>query len=136
MKTYAILHRAVSLVCILTLLRLPFNAIAQGQSTNDVYVQAITDARYDAASNSAIEWMAAGCCIGVFGVILAAIVDPSPPVQRFIGKSPEYINIYTQEYQRSARRNQIESAVGGCIIGAVSVGVYYVFILPYYPLQY
>ena len=47
-------------------------------------------------------WFFAGC-LGVVGLLLAYIVEPSPPGASLIGKSPEYVAAYTDCYIRAGK---------------------------------
>ena len=48
----------------------------------------------------------------------------SPPSERFIGKSPEYVKSYTAAYTSKARSNRIKAAAQGIAIGC-SVWLFY-----------
>ena len=64
----------------------------------------------------------AGCVIGVvaLGVIFPSIFAygqvPTPPADRLIGKSPEYIETYTKAYKKKARSIQAKNAMLGTLI--------------------
>ena len=76
--------------------------------TNTALVElANTDARRDAIHDTSFNWILAGVCCNVFGIAAAAIADSQPPMHRFLGKSPEYIQIYTQTYKQVRRKRRI-----------------------------
>ena len=55
-------------------------------------------------------------CVGLS--FLGIYVKPSsPPPERFIGKSPEYIEYYTAVYTSKARSNRIKAAAAGTVAG-------------------
>ena len=46
--------------------------------------------------------------------------EPQVPVHRLMGKSPEYIAVYTDEYHRAARHKQLGLSLGGCVFGSIA----------------
>ena len=64
----------------------------------------------------------AGCLVSIPVMGLASRVSSRPPLERFIGKSPEYVQAYTDAYtskMRSLRRGMLLSGgavSGGCIL--------------------
>ena len=59
-----------------------------------------------------------GATAGVLTSILAIYKSPiHVPAGRFIGKSPEYIELYTHAYQRKMRRLQTKWAATGVVTG-------------------
>ena len=107
----------LALACVLV--AFPLQANAETSITS-----AETDARRDAIHDTSFNWIYAGVCCSVFGIGAAAVVNPAPPAHRFLGKSPEYINLYTQTYQRARRDRQMTLAAmgsGGCCIGYLAV---------------
>lgn len=122
--------KTLSLVIVLLLVSLSFQTLAQ--QTGDA-VQAIIDAKKDAENIAPQEralWGGAalvtatffGCIGGSVILGVSFFYKPTPPVEKLIGKSPEYISFYTQTYQREKQMgNQIASA-GGCIGGSIIAG--------------
>lgn len=55
--------------------------------------RAANDARRDAIHDTSLNWLFAGLCCSILGVVYAAFADAAPPTHRFIGKSPAYIKI-------------------------------------------
>jgi hypothetical protein len=61
---------------------------------------------------------------GVAGALIPFILmiyayEQNPPPQRLIGKSPEYVNFYTDAYRTKARSIRTKSAAadaGGCLL--------------------
>ena len=94
------------------------------QQTDDA-AQAIIDAQRDAEYQSSL-WILGGCCLGIFGIGLAVIYDPPIPASALLGKSPEYINIYVQEYKRQAKSANIQDTVIGCLISGGLIGILHI----------
>lgn len=72
-----------------------------------------TGAEYDEASRH----FAPNYFAPIVGMAVALIYSPSPPTERFIGKSPEYISAYTDAYRSKARWLQAQWAAGGAATG-------------------
>ncbi len=109
------------LVAALFVATMPVNSMAYtsgGSSGGDVCAQAKNDASMDAGNNKWV-WMAAGCFLSVWGILIAYVVAPSVPSTRVMGKSSEYVTNYTMCYQDTARSEQSMSAVWGCVVGTV-----------------
>ncbi|HDH99566.1 MAG: hypothetical protein DRP94_07100 [Candidatus Latescibacterota bacterium] len=70
-------------------------------------------------------WMGAGFLLGLPGVILAYIVEPSPPTAALVGKPPEYTATYIRAYKEKAREIQAKYAFYGCLIGSAVTGCLY-----------
>ena len=73
------------------------------------------------------------CCLGgtTLGLISSLVVrssisrfqPESIPAERFIGKTPEYIEVYTATYKQETIRLRLELAIfGGATTGCVAVG--------------
>ena len=60
-------------------------------------------------------WFALGCLVPFWGNIGAILYEPSVPAMPLIGKSPEYISVYTDVYLRESKRIRSKHAMGGCI---------------------
>jgi hypothetical protein len=89
--------------------------------------RAVMEATQDAqADNNAVLWFFAGCLLGLIGVIIAAVADPSPPAARMMGKSPEYLAVYTNTYRSVGHSAQLHSALWG--LGTVLI-LYVVLII-------
>ena len=112
--------------------------------------QAMADAMSDASTYNAIYWMTSGAlsapasvllvstvlggadiiwlpglcvCLGTLptAVLLSSnFVSVSPPTERLIGKSPEYVSAYVKIYTMRIKRKRQEQVVGGSIIGCLA----------------
>ena len=103
----------VAFILVLSILSAP---LSYSTEVNE-YQQAIMDARADALKDfSSTEWLMLGCCLGVFGYVVSLASTEEIPVDRFIGKSPEYVYFYSEEYQRKSTQLKTDSAFGGMMI--------------------
>jgi hypothetical protein len=76
--------------------------------------RAAMEATQDAqADSNGVMWFFAGCLLGIIGVVIAALVDPWPPPSRMMGKSPEYLAIYTNTYKSVGHSAQLHAALWG-----------------------
>lgn len=117
---------AVVLIILLCFVGLPSLIYAQPIQ------EAVTAAERDAeADTNPLIWMGAGFFLGVIGVGAAYLYQPSPPLSRLMGKSPEYVAAYTDTYKRKARDIQTRNALTGC---AIETGLCCTFYLCYYAL--
>ncbi len=73
------------------------------------------DGSVDVTENSAC-WLAAY----VLAPTAVAIINvPTPPTDRLLGKSPEWVNAYTKAYKNTMRLYRADSSIRGCILGGV-----------------
>ncbi|MDE0400558.1 MAG: hypothetical protein OXL96_22425 [Candidatus Poribacteria bacterium] len=81
---------------------------------------------YSGASNLS-DQKSLGLCIGstlaLGTLILTSRHQPTPPPERFIGKSPEYISVYTDVYKKRTQWLKAIYATAGQGIGWVIAGV-------------
>ena len=88
-------------------------------------VQGSNDAVAD--MNGAI-WFFVGC-LGILGILIAYLVEPTPPATRLMGQSPEYVMVYTAAYKSAGKSAQAKQAIYGCLVGtAVFVALYILFV--------
>lgn len=62
------------------------------------------------------------------GVLVARNYQPSPPAARLAGKSPEYVETYTQVYKAKVKNLQLSAAVPGGIVGCISIPIMVAFL--------
>lgn len=102
----------------------PLQAIAQQRATT---LDAKSAAEYDAEDDlNASVWLAAGgilgaagsCLLGAVAVGGAYVYQPVPPAERLLGKSAEYVTVYTDAYKARYRNLQVIAAVKGALGGA------------------
>ncbi len=68
------------------------------------------------------ENLVLSCCAATYGIsalttVFALIHSPVPPADRLLGKSPEWVNAYTQAYQKGMKRSRVDASVAGCFVG-------------------
>ena len=103
----------VSFLTIALLISAPLMVIAQ--ETEEI-LEAKADAREAANIDvGSASWFAAGFCFGILGVGFAALHDPGIDPARFIGKSPQYVAVYTNTYNRVATKKRLVSSSIGCV---------------------
>ena len=82
--------------------------------------QAIMQAQMDAAADiNGFLWMGCGFLFGIFAVGAAYIIGSSPRAARLLGKSPEFVAVYTNAYRRKATGIRVTNSVIGCVGGAI-----------------
>lgn len=123
MKIRSTFHVLVCLVAVLTF-SMPFITFAQQASGADGSAAATTDAERDAEArvNKGL-WFGVGCLATTVGTVLAYSLPPAPPVEQLIGKSPEYVTVYTNVYRAKAKSIRGRSALIGCVITAGVVAI-------------
>jgi hypothetical protein len=84
----------------------------------DIENQAHLDARSDIKGST---WFLIGCLTSLTGWIIAYVVEPSPPVTRILGKSPEFVAVYTDAYKREGKKIQTSKAFAGCVTQILGV---------------
>ena len=129
MKIRSTFHVLVLLMAVLTF-SMPFVTFAQQASVADEQAKAVADGERDAEArvNKGL-WFGVGCLTTAIGTILAYSLPPTPPPERLIGKSPEYISFYTEAYKAKAKSIQGRSALIGCGITTGGVALTYGLIL-------
>jgi hypothetical protein len=114
MKKFVVI--IISIILLITPLML--NAV----EINDMG-RAIIDANRDARTDIGV-----GCVGGFMGIGAAYILEPTPSASRLLGKSPEYIAVYTDEYKRVGKGIQTKQAVTGFFVSSMVstiIGVIY-----------
>ncbi|RKU30819.1 hypothetical protein C6497_03850 [Candidatus Poribacteria bacterium] len=126
MQITSIFHVFVSLMVIL-IINLPCMSLAQ---QNTIQQQAIADAEQDVLVDvNGNLWFLGGCLGNITVLIIASVFEPHPPASRLLGKSPEYIAVYTDTYRRKASNLQTSRALAGCLTGTAVACVGYSFLI-------
>jgi hypothetical protein len=82
--------------------------------------QGVRDAQADV---SGTMWFFLGC-LGLLGVLIAYVAEPSPPPARMIGRSAEFVNIYTAAYKTEGKSIQGRNAIYGCLVfGGIEIAL-------------
>ena len=63
-----------------------------------------------------------GCLLGSLSLIGSYLHRPSPPLNRLVGKPPEYIGVYIDTYKERRRAMASSAAIVGCTLGAATAG--------------
>ncbi|MCK4225846.1 hypothetical protein KAX29_03035 [candidate division WOR-3 bacterium] len=105
--------KKVLLVFMVLIILTPTISIAQTSEIGDACDQAKRDANEDA---NRVLWYGGGCLFGIFAVGAAYVIEPSPPATRLIGKSSEYVAVYTDCYIAKKKSIRGMSALGGCAL--------------------
>ena len=117
---------------------MPFAAIAQQNSVAEQAVLAVAEAEVDANKDvNKPLWFATGGLLsglvfvplpGVYSCLLPPVglagiyfYQPNPPAERFIGKSAEYVAIYSETYKKERSRLQVLWSTAGCASGSVVI---------------
>ena len=109
------------------MLILPVEAMTGPEHHVDPIVElAQGDARRDAGLN--LSWLAYGAGCWMFAVLHASVNDPPVPSDRLLGKSPKYVNAYTDKYKRSVKNQRMEmSAIGWGVSLAAAFWLWNIF---------
>ena len=79
-------------------------------------------------SEREVRWIAAGGILGIVGNLpLGAIAiggayvyQPVPPAERLLGKSAEYVTVYTEAYKTRSRNLRLSAALKGALGGSAA----------------
>lgn len=105
-----------SLSFVMTLLFITMSCLTLAQQLTDAE-QAIIDAKRDASQPNQFVWsMIAGCIFSYVSLPFAYFLKPSIPVDKIMGKSPEYIEQYIITYRKHVRGMRVGGATLGCLI--------------------
>ena len=61
---------------------------------------------------------------------VAMIDSPTPPADRLLGKSPEWVNAYTKAYKNVTRQHRTEATLIGCMAGGVVLAATFYALVP------
>lgn len=101
-----------------------------GSQSPDV-ARAIIDAKTDVqepyawAVGSFLTAAACGCLGGSVVILSSQIIEPSPPIHRLIGKSPEYVAQYTNTYEKEVKNKRLLYTGVGCLGGSIVAGLFW-----------
>ena len=76
-----------------------------------------------------VKWFFIGFFGAILGILIASVYEPSPPASRLLGKSPEYVALYTDSYKAKSRRTQVLEAIGGFVVGLILVLLWFLLSL-------
>ena len=121
------MYHVLVYLMVLLVLSLPFVSLAE---LNTIQAQAIADAEQDVSTDvNGPLWFLGGCLGNLTVIIIAYVFEPTPPASRLLGKSPEYIAVYTDTYRTKAKNLQTARALAGCLTGTAVTCVGYSFLI-------
>jgi len=100
----------------------PLAVQAQNQDIQNAIIEA--EAAATSATNK-ILWLGAGLVGSWIGLGAAFLYKPNPPAIALLGKSPDYVAVYTDAYQEKAGSIQQKYALYGCGTSIVCCCLYY-----------
>ena len=132
MKISSVFH-GLTLFMVMIILNTAFVALVE---SNSVGAQAAADAVADANQDvNKPLWFGTGCLLpglifvplpNWYSYLLTPVgltgtyfYQPSPPLSRLVGKSMEYVAVYTQTYKSKRGNIQARWASAGCVTGSV-----------------
>ncbi len=114
------MKRSIAISAIVLMLFSIFLYPIAPQAQESEIQRAEADAKRDASQDiSTISWGIGGFFCSVCAVAYVYVNKPTIPASRFVGKSAEYTNFYTEIYQREARKQRSQAAMIGCLAGSV-----------------
>ena len=100
----------------------------EGPRVDPIVKLAQKDARRDFGHNADLRWFAYGTGCWVFAVVHASASNPTVPSDRLLGKSPKYVNTYTEAYKSFIKDRRIEiSAVGWVVSMVATLWLWHIF---------
>jgi len=78
---------------------------------------------------NATTWFIIGFFLGIVGYALAYLIVPNPPSSALVGKSPEYVAIYSDAYREEGKRIQTSKALIGCLVNTGIWVALYAFVI-------
>ena len=109
------MKKVLSTLIIIALLAVPVMATAADAGNACAIAQSA--AKQDA---NGTLWFFLGC-LGPIPVILGYALEPSPSATALLGKSPEYVAVYTDCYKKEVKKTRGQNSLFGCL---VTGGVY------------
>ena len=83
--------------------------------------QAIADAKRDVKTHiNQTLWFTTGCFFPIVGPLFSQTDLKSVPAARTLGKSPQYVAFYIDEYKIQMKKQRYTWALAGCIVGGLT----------------
>lgn len=111
----------LTLSVMLILIPMQQNLFAQ-QDASTACVDAEQQAQSDITSST---WFIIGCLAGLVGYLIA-LSEPYPPATKLLGKSPEYVAMYTDCYRRKGKEIKSKNALYGMLTGYGCLAAFYI----------
>ena len=127
--------RILAFFMMILMLSTPCVTVAQ-ESSEQVDVEiAIAEAKRDAEADvNKLLWFGVGNLLSgialvqdysflfsIGGLIGTYFYRPNPPAARFVGKSSEYVELYSETYKKEIGRNHALWSTAGCVSGGVVI---------------
>lgn len=116
--TRSLPFRGVALLIAALLLLTPTLTLAQETEEVGDCQAGRTEAKEDAKGS--IGWAFAGFFCGVFGILGSVLIEPKCPPDEVVGKSQEYATCYCAEYEKVAKKKNLQNAAYGCLLGVAA----------------
>ena len=116
------LFKGIVLLVMVTTFLLPFQTNVFAQDVGTACLDAERQAQSDISGGT---WFAIGCCVGLIGYVIA-LQEPNPPATQLVGKSPEYVAMFTDCYRKKGKDIKSKNALTGCLVGYGALAVFYV----------
>lgn len=111
--------------CILVLLQLLLPLALYANQHSNICQKAEADA---VAQFNKPLWLGAGCLLGLTGILVGYLYEPTPPAVTLVGKDPEFVAVYTDCYKKYSRDKQFKTSIFGCVAGQASCCLLYTVI--------
>jgi len=111
LKSNSIREKAFSLFLALTILVIPLLAQVEQAGASQARMQAEIDAKRD---TQAAVWFILGCAGSLLGLLVAQVITATPPQAALVGKSTEYVAVYTDVYVRKVKSIRTTYSLYGC----------------------
>ena len=109
MRTHSIINKVMAVVVCVMMLAIP--VLCQQE---DAAAQARADVERNVNGGT---WLLIGILLGAVGYVIALAVPPKAPAAGLIGKSPDYVAVYSDTYSQAGKKIQMKKALTGCLIG-------------------
>jgi hypothetical protein len=108
-------RKSAHLACILVITTSIMPVLAQAQENVGM---ACSDAQRDAKQDvSGGTYFLFGLLAPVITYIVVSSSRATPPASRLIGKSPEYVAVYSDCYSEAAEKTKKNATLAGCLVG-------------------
>ena len=74
-------------------------------------------------------WFLSGCLLGLVGVLIPLVYEPTVPSAQLMGKSSAYVRGFSEGYKEKAKKENAKYAAYGCITSGVVTGCLYAIMI-------
>lgn len=119
MHWFKVSGKFIALAMCFFIVATPLLAQQADNKTGD-YIQGRADGELDGKGSAG--YLLLGVVCGVIGFVIAAVSNPSPPPERIMGKSREYVLGYTDGYRSKAKnKNMVYAGIGWGISAIIAI---------------